>query len=461
MSVFSKIKPSFIIHTFAILHAVVALCCRLAGIEDELLLTMLTMAMVLLVCFRKNLSIEFTAAIIIIANILGYLLGTLGATLLEQLIKNPYAVHAISTAVTTEILGWCVVGISKLFPKMRSGSNSKLSSSSLKWALLAAAGIFTIRLAIIFVYSQNSLDEEAVYAMTSKVLSNSVGMIVLICLNILYIRRLRNKYHSRSKLSKALSVSTFMLLAALLETFIAGSGIPFKFDASIAQDFPLLFLVSLLAQITLYCLIYVINYAVAARTEMYQEREKANTAQYRYLKLKRQVDPHFLFNSLNILDCLVCEEKTEQASTYIHKLAGIYRYMIKSEDEDIVPLRDELIFVNQYVDLLRLRFPEGFEVNVEVPEEAMSRYILPCSIQLLIENATKHNAVNRDNPLVINIKVEDSCVRVSNNLIPKVTRSDSTGLGQKYISQQYMDLSGKEIEIRSENGLYCVTLPLL
>ena len=194
---------------------------------------------------------------------------------------------------------------------------------------------------------------------------------------------------------------------------------------------------------------------------MYQEREKANTAQYRYLKLKRQVDPHFLFNSLNILDCLVCEEKTEQASTYIHKLAGIYRYMIKSEDEDIVPLRDELIFVNQYVDLIRLRFPEGFEVNVEVPEEAMSRYILPCSIQLLIENATKHNAVNRDNPLVINIKVEDSCVRVSNNLIPKVTRSDSTGLGQKYISQQYMDLSGKEIEIRSENGLYCVTLPLL
>ena len=297
--------------------------------------------------------------------------------------------------------------------------------------------------------------------MTSKVLSNSVGMIVLICLNILYIRRLRNNYHSCSKLSKALSVSTFMLLAALLETFIVGSGIPFKFDASIVQDFPLLFLVSLLAQITLYCLIYVINYAVAARTEMYQEREKANTAQYRYLKLKRQVDPHFLFNSLNILDCLVCEEKTEQASTYIHKLAGIYRYMIKSEDEDIVPLRDELIFVNQYVDLIRLRFPEGFEVNVEVPEEAMSRYILPCSIQLLIENATKHNAVNRDNPLVINIKVEDSCVCVSNNLIPKVTRSDSTGLGQKYISQQYMDLSGKEIEIRSENGLYCVTLPLL
>ena len=297
--------------------------------------------------------------------------------------------------------------------------------------------------------------------MTSKVLANSVGMIMLICLNILYVKHLRKKYHIFSRLSKVLSISAFMIAAAVLETAIAGSGIPFKFDANFAQDFPLLFLISLLAQITIYCLVYVINYAFAARTEMHLEREKANTAQYRYLKLKRQVDPHFLFNSLNILDCLVCEEKTEQASTYIHKLASIYRYMIKSEDEDIVPLRDELTFVNQYVDLLRLRFPEGFEVNIDVPEEAMWSYVLPCSIQLLIENATKHNAVTKDNPLLINIKVDDSGVRVSNNLIPKVTRSDSTGLGQKYISQQYMDLSGKEIEISNENGQYCVTLPLL
>jgi LytS/YehU family sensor histidine kinase len=135
--------------------------------------------------------------------------------------------------------------------------------------------------------------------------------------------------------------------------------------------------------------------------------------------------------------------------------------MIKSEDEDIVPLRDELTFVNQYVDLLKLRFPEGFEVNIDVPEEAMSRYILPCSIQLLIENATKHNTVNKENPLIIKINIMSSGVRVSNNLIPKVTRPDSTGLGQKYISQQYMDLCGKEIEISNSNGEYCVTLPLL
>jgi LytS/YehU family sensor histidine kinase len=252
-----------------------------------------------------------------------------------------------------------------------------------------------------------------------------------------------------------------MVTCALLETIIAGSGLPFRINEGFFKDFPLLFLISLLAQITAYCLIYIVNYAVSAKTEMDRAKEKAHTAQYRYMKLKGQVNPHFLFNSLNILDCLVCEEKTEQASTYIHKLAGIYRYMIKSEAEELVPLRDELTFVEQYVDLLKLRFPEGFDVEVNVPEKAMSRYVLPCSIQLLIENATKHNAVTAETPLMLKIEVDGDLVRVSNNIVPKVTRIESTGLGQKYIRQQYMDLSGKTIEIENDNNIYSVTLPLL
>ena len=227
------------------------------------------------------------------------------------------------------------------------------------------------------------------------------------------------------------------------------------------EDFALLFPVSMLTQITVYCLVFIINYAISAKAAMRHEREKANMAQYRYMKLKGQVNPHFLFNSLNILDCLVCEEKSEQASTYIHKLASIYRYMIKSEDEDIVPLRDEINFVNQYVDLLKLRFPEGFEVEMDVPEVEMSRYVLPCSLQLLIENATKHNAVTAENPLKIQVKVIGDRLQISNNMIPKVTRVESTGLGQKYIRQQYMDLSGKTIEIENDGKNYSVTLPLM
>ena len=158
---------------------------------------------------------------------------------------------------------------------------------------------------------------------------------------------------------------------------------------------------------------------------------------------------------------LVCDEKNEEASMYIHKLAGIYRYMIKSEDYELVPLREEMEFVGQYIDLLKLRFPEGFDVIIDVPQEQMARFVLPCSVQLLIENATKHNAVSIDNPLVIKIKAEADKICVSNNLVPKITVSSSTGLGQKYISQQYQDLSGKSIDIRKTEDEYFVTLPLL
>jgi sensor histidine kinase YesM len=135
--------------------------------------------------------------------------------------------------------------------------------------------------------------------------------------------------------------------------------------------------------------------------------------------------------------------------------------MLKSEDEMIVSLREELVFVGLYVELLKERFPVGFEVEIDVPENLMSRMVLPCSIQLLIENATKHNAVNADKPLIIKVESKGESICVSNSIIPKMTKSPSTGLGQKYIRQMYLDLTGKEIEIVETEDDYSVTLPLI
>jgi LytS/YehU family sensor histidine kinase len=203
------------------------------------------------------------------------------------------------------------------------------------------------------------------------------------------------------------------------------------------------------------------NYTITTGNRIRDEKEKRHAAQYQYQKLKRQVNPHFLFNSLNVLDCMVWENTPEQSSTYIHKLANVYRYMIRSEEEDFVPLSEELIFVGLYIDLLKVRFPKGFEVIMNVSEADQARYVLPCSIQLLIENATKHNAISEDDPLIIKIESDSQMMTVSNNIIPKITKVVSTGLGQKYIRQQYLDLSGKEIQIEKTNDTYCVTLPLL
>jgi sensor histidine kinase YesM len=461
MGIIRKLSTTWIIHIFAILHAVVALSCRLAGIEDELLLTMLTMTMALIVCTKSGLNIDLTAAAIIVMNIFGYFIGNLGADILQTFISQPYAIHALSTLATTEILGWSIVALTSLFNVKRKNSSKPHDISYLSWLILAMCGIFVLRLSIVVFFSGGSIIEGDVYETSAMVFSNSFSLITLICINVLYVRYARRYAKKWSKTSSLLAFLAFTFTAAFLESILAGAGIPIRLSNVFNEGFPLLYATSLLAQIAVYCVVYIINYALSIRSQMKEEREKANMAQYRYVKLKHQVNPHFLFNSLNILDCLICDNNTEAASAYTHKLAGIYRYMLKSEDEMVVSLRDELVFVELYADLLKERFPVGFHVETSVPEKLMARFVLPCSIQLLIENATKHNAVSEEDPLVIRIEAEGESIRVTNNRVPKVSKSPSTGLGQAYIRQMYRDLSGKEVEIEETDKIYQVTLPLI
>ncbi len=460
MSPISHIKTSWIIHLFAFLHAAVALGCRLAGLEDELLLTILTMTMAMILCLKRGLNIEFTAASIIVVNILGYLIGNLGARILLTFISSPGIVHSLSTFCTTEILGWSIMALTKFF-NIRNRSRSVMDSPYLTWLILAMCGIFVLRLGIVFLLSTEPFHTDGSGDVSTKVFSNSFSLITLICLNFIYIRYARRYNDKIGKATKIFILLGFMLIASLLETTLVGLGLPLGIKDGFSRDFPVLFATSLLTQITVYCIVFMVNYALTAKSEMKEEREKANMAQYRYIKLKHQVNPHFLFNSLNILDCLICDGRTDRASAYTHKLAGIYRYMLKSEEKMIVSLREELVFVGLYVDLLKERFPSGFEVEINVPEEIMGRFVLTCSLQLLIENATKHNAVNEDRPLTVMVEAGEESITVTNNIIPKMTRTPSTGLGQTYIRQMYLDITGKQISIESTDSTYRVTLPLI
>lgn len=455
-----QIKISWIIHLFAALHAVVAFSCRLAGIEDELLLTILTMTMILLICRKRGLNIELTAASIIVANILGYLLGNAGARLLSMVFESQYLFHSLSTALTTEILGWSIMLFSKIFRK-NVNQNDPSSSSYITWIILAMVVIFFLRLAFILILSDGHVPSDETASISTLILSNTFSLILLICVNILFVWSTRRVLKNKSGRIKFLYLASFTLVVSIVETTLVFYGKPESTEINTLQDFARLCLGSMIAQITIYCLVYMVNYAITAQNKMLKERSKANEAQYRYQILKRQVNPHFLFNSLNALDCLVCEEKTEQASTYIHKLAGVYRYMIKSEEEQMVTLGDELQFVEKYIDLMKVRFPDGLQVHIDIPIELMTKFILPCSLQLLIENATKHNVISAANPLVITIKSERNNIIVTNNISPKVTQVSSTGLGQKYIRQQYLNLCGKEIAISQNDTEYTVVLPLI
>ena len=194
-------------------------------------------------------------------------------------------------------------------------------------------------------------------------------------------------------------------------------------------------------------IIGVSEYAIRYRIKAEKAREETNLAHYRYLRLKQQVNPHFLFNSLNVLDCLIQEKSTAEASKFTSKLAEIYRYMLRYEDCTLVRLRDELELVDDYVS--------------DIPEETLNKSVVPCSLQLLIENATKHNKVSASSPLRIRISVDDDSISISNNLQPRLSDASSTGLGLKYLHRQYADLCSREIEILSDGGNYTVKLPLI
>lgn len=460
MTTLRNINTAWIIHIFAVLHAVAAIGLRVFGLEDELLLTILTMTMALMICLKKGVSVEFSAASIIVVNILGYLIGNLGAKIIQEIITVQYLVHSISTFLTTEILGWSLVAITKVFQTRKKDREKMMDSSYISWLILAMGGIFILRLGIVFVFSMDIFANGNAAEISAKVFSNSFSFIILFCINFLYIRYTRalDKFNSAVKF---LVLISFIIITSASEALFAGTVLSIESNGHLKDEFPILFASALLVEITVYCIVFMVNYALTARSDMKEEREKANMAQYRYIKLKHQVSPHFLFNSLNTLDGLICDEQNDRASSFTHKLAGVYRYMLKSEDEMIVSLKDELVFVRMYVDLLKERFPVGFIVETDVPEESMARYVLPCSIQLLIENATKHNAVSEDNPLIIKVEVQGENILVTNNIVPKMTTVPSTGLGQKYIRQMYLDLTGKQIRIERNEKIYRVTLPLI
>jgi hypothetical protein len=188
---------------------------------------------------------------------------------------------------------------------------------------------------------------------------------------------------------------------------------------------------------------------------------KKNKARFQYDQLKQQLNPHFLFNSLNVLDYLI-HTNPDKASDFVGKLAGIYRYLLSKENEALVPLKEELDFALSYVDLLKERFDKGLEVTIEVPGIYHNKQIIPCGLQLLIENATKHNVINPDTPLSIHIFVEDDFIVVRNNLQPRLhQRPESAGVGLKNIEGQYGTAFHKTIEVHKTKSAFFVRLPLL
>jgi len=186
------------------------------------------------------------------------------------------------------------------------------------------------------------------------------------------------------------------------------------------------------------------------------EKEKIAT---QYESLRNQVNPHFLFNSLNALSELVYEDQ-ELAVKYIRQLSQVYRYVLDSMNFEVASLEDELDFLESFVFLQKIRFGENLSVDIDVKKKS-TRFILPLSLQILLENAIKHNVVSKENPLKIQLFIEGECLVVKNRLKAKRSLEKGTGIGLKNIEMRYSYLTENPVQIHEKEGHFIVKIPIL
>lgn len=454
-----RVNLILIITGFALLHAIAAAFCYVMTIEDEILLTMLTMAMTIVICTRDRIKVEFTALSLVLVNIVGYILGIAFGQITGKIFSTSAIAPATASLITTCIIGSALAWFTGKFKRSLEDDQNNPQYSQTKWLASALVGIFCLRLFVIFLFNNRINDGGTMFDAIMVFLSNTLVLLIMILATIILVRR-NKRIHSG--VNRILANTLAILLCSIFGTVAVDLNIPYSisFDGSYRRLFEL-FVISIIIETGLYSLTFMANYVTTIQRTIEMERNKANLAKFHYLNLKQQLNPHFLFNSLNILDALINDDKNAEASTYVHKLAGIYRYMLRTEEDQTVRLCDEMDFVNQYIDLLKVRFEDGLQIEMNISQEDMKRYVVPCSVQLLIENATKHNGISFEQPLHISIISDGEKISVTNNLIPKLSPVQSTGLGLNYIKQQYSDRGHDNVTVTQTDTQYIVTLPLL
>jgi len=187
--------------------------------------------------------------------------------------------------------------------------------------------------------------------------------------------------------------------------------------------------------------------------------EKLKTEQVftQFQSLKNQVNPHFLFNSLNALSSLVYEDQ-DRAVEFIRKLAQVYRYVLDNKDEEVVPITDEVTFLENFIFLQRIRFGEN--LNFRLNNESANGFLPPLALQLLVENAIKHNVISDSHQLIVEVLINDSYCVVSNNKKEKLDK-DSTGIGLNNLKERYKYLTDREVILTDTPEKFEVKIPIL
>ena len=205
---------------------------------------------------------------------------------------------------------------------------------------------------------------------------------------------------------------------------------------------------------------FMIAWKKAAAKETTQQQIVAKTETAKFETLKNQIDPHFLFNSLNVLTSLIGENPT-QAEKFTTKLSKVYRYVLEQRNKELVPIQEELQFARTYMELLQMRFEDAVKFTIPTEISNLDLKIVPLSLQLLLENAVKHNVVSSNKPLEINIFEQDGFLQVQNTINPKEAIGKSTKVGLRNIADRYGLITDESVKITNNNKTFTVSLPLL
>lgn len=273
-------------------------------------------------------------------------------------------------------------------------------------------------------------------------------------------------FHGDDQINKRL-LSFFGLGLAgslILTVMVVMSFEVFVLHVPMSLDNPLKLTLTYTSLITLlfHLLNAVVFYMQKYKTKQLETEEllRMNT-QAQLQGIKSQINPHFLFNNLNVLSSLVMKN-SEDANDFIEAFSKVYQYILRNQDKELIELQKEVEFLQPYMYLLQKRFPAGVELKTEIDERWNHAYVVPVALQMLVENAIKHNVVSHTKPLEIKIKANGTAfLEVSNNLQPKINREPSSNIGLNNINQRYEIITGRKIEVEKTQHEFKVSLPLI
>ncbi len=254
-----------------------------------------------------------------------------------------------------------------------------------------------------------------------------------------------------------ISITIIFLLRVFEDVLIEGS----TFKAFIAKESASNYLVATIITFIVTLAFHAFYFYKAYNENRVNEQKViAGTANAKFESLKNQIDPHFLFNSLNVLSSLI-EENPENAQRFTTSLSKIYRYVLEQKDKELVTLEEELSFAKTYMNLLKMRFENS--ISYELPDnfDYPEAKVVPLSLQLLLENTIKHNVVSEQKPLHIKIYIEDNYLIVENNLQKKEVLQDRKGVGLQNIVDRYALISERKVLIDENVNCFKIKIPIL